>query len=197
MYRIGLTGGIASGKSTVSSILIELGAFLIDADKIARLVVQPFQPAWQDIVKQFGQQVLHTDQTIDRDKLGNIIFKDTSMRALLDDITHPRIKQEVIKQAQEAEERGYAVVVFDIPLLIEVKWLDIVDAVWLVYVDESTQLIRLMQRNGYTYSQAQERIRAQMSLTEKLAYADVVIDNNQDVANTRQQVATAWKNISR
>ena len=195
MYTIGLTGGIASGKSTVSAILKELGAYIIDADKIAREIVMPHKPAWYDIVAHFGIEILLPDGRINREMLGGKIFKDKIERQYLEEITHPYIKDEIQKSIDHARSIGERVIVLDIPLLFESGWVTMVDAIWVVYVERQIQLSRLMNRNQLTLQQAQERISAQMSLDEKVKQADLVINNNLDLAYTKSQVTAAWQRI--
>ncbi len=195
MYIIGLTGGIASGKSTVSAMLAELGAYIVDADKIAHEIVAPGQPAWREIVDHFGENVLLPDEKIDRKLLGNLIFENISERTWLEKITHYRIKERVEQILGQVRNQGYAVAVLDIPLLFEAGWQDMADEIWVVYVNESTQLSRLISRSNVLPEQAAARIKAQMSLSEKINYADVIIDNNKDVDETRRQVVAAWQKI--
>lgn len=192
MYVIGLTGGIASGKSSVSAILYRQGAYIIDVDQIAYNITLPGRLAWQEIIAAFGQEVVLPEGTIDRKKLGEIIFHDNNLRAILEEITHPKIKDDVSKKLKDLQNQGVSIAVLDVPLLIEVGWQMLADEVWVVAVDQKTQLARLMARNSLTSEQAQARIAAQMSLKEKLKYADVVIDNNGSIENTKSQVIKAW-----
>jgi len=194
MITIGLTGGIASGKSTVSAMLAELGAFVVDADKIAREIVAPHQPAYNDIVAEFGPQVLDAAGNLNRQVLAEIIFNDVIAKQRLERITHPRIRQRMLELRDSVRGR-YEVVVFDVPLLIEKGWGEIVDTIWVVYVNRATQIARLMARDRLTREQAEARIANQMSLDEKVKYADVVIDNNRDVDHLRRQVLAAWQSI--
>ena len=195
MYTIGLTGGIASGKSTVSAMLKELGAYIIDADEIAREIVMPQKPAWHDIIDHFGMEILLPDGRINREMLGGKIFKDKMERQYLEGVTHPYIKDEIEKRIDHARSIGERVIVLDIPLLFESGWVTMVDAIWVVYVEYEIQLSRLINRNQLTLQQAQERIAAQMSLDEKVKQADVVITNNLDLAYKKSQVTAAWQRI--
>ena len=195
MFRIGLTGGIGSGKSTVSAILKRLGAVIIDADQLARQVVEPDSPAWKEIVAAFGDDILLPDRNLNRKRLGEIIFADEKKRKLLESITHPAIGSAVEEELRQAEEQGAAVAVLDVPLLIESGWTNQVDEVWLVYVDPDLQEQRLMARNRLSKNEAQERIASQMNLRDKLQYANVIIDNNQDVETTTRQVRKAFDAI--
>lgn len=196
MYIIGLTGGIASGKSTVSTMLAELGAYIIDADEIARTIVMPNQPAWHDIVAHFGSEILLPDGTINRRVLGEKIFKDKAERICLEKITHPYIEDQIQKNIAHAKLIGTNIVVLDVPLLFETGWQRMVDEIWVVYVEREVQLTRLIARNKLTYQQAMDRIDAQMSLSEKVKKADVVIDNNLDIEHARKQVTVAWGKLS-
>ena len=192
MVVIGLTGGIASGKSTVSDMLSALGALIIDTDKLSREVTLPGKPAWQEIVDRFGKEILDADGQINRKCLGQIIFADSQARTELERITHPRIEAEAMAVINNAQRCACERVVLDAPLLIEVGWQNKVDVVWVVFVDEQVQLNRLIQRDNISYEDAMARINAQLSLAEKLKYADVVIDNSDSKEQTREQVIRAW-----
>lgn len=193
MHTIGLTGGIATGKSSVSKILKELGAIVIDADAIARFVVEPMQPAWRQVVSHFGNQVLLSDNRINRRMLADIVFSDAAERRNLENITHPAIWEEVKRQTDAAKAAGEQIIVLDVPLLFETHWQDKVDSIWVVVVDRHTQTERLMQRDSLDRKQAELRIAAQYSLEEKKKLADVVIDNSGDLESTRIQVQAAWQ----
>ena len=195
MYIVGLTGGIASGKSTVSTVLAELGARIIDTDEIARQIVQSGQPAWHEIVTYFGNEVLLSDGTINRKILGEKIFKDKVARQHLEEMTHPYIEKEVQNRLAQAERDGERIVILDVPLLFEIGWQAKVDSIWVVYVEEKVQLARLMARNDFTTKQAMDRINAQMDLREKVKQADLIIDNNSDVEHTKAQVKVAWEDL--
>ncbi len=196
MRVIGLTGGIASGKSTVSGMLRELGARVVDVDAIARAVVEPGRPAWEEIVAWLGQDILQADGNIDRRRLGELVFADKEARAALEAITHPRIAAAAQEALAAAERDGCAVAVLDVPLLYEAGWDKRVDEVWVVYVDTPTQQGRLMTRDGLTAAQAGTRIAAQGPLAAKADLADVVIDNGGDPDDTRAQVTAAWKRVA-
>lgn len=195
MYVIGLTGGIASGKSTVSKMLAELGAFILDADKIAHEVMEPQKPAWHDIINYFGEEILLSDQTINRTKLGEKIFNNENARTKLEAIMHPRIKQRIFEKMTCFAQCDGKCLVLDVPLLYEVGWQDMADEIWVVYVDQDVQIQRLMKRNGLSLEQAMVRIKSQMDLVEKAKYANVIIDNNRDLNNTRSQVLTRWEQV--
>ena len=185
---IGLTGGIASGKSTVSNMFKELGITVIDADVEARLAVQQGEPAYKLIVSEFGEDILLENGEIDRPKLGSIIFYDSALRQRLNEITHPEVRKRMAQQMQEAVLNGEKAVVLDIPLLFEGKLTYMVEKTILVYVDAETQLKRLMNRNALSKDEAKARIQSQMPLSEKVKLADAVIDNTGTIESTKQQL---------
>ncbi|MED4313166.1 dephospho-CoA kinase [Heyndrickxia coagulans] len=185
---IGLTGGIASGKSTVSNMLKAKGFTIVDADIAARKVVEPGEPAYEQIIEAFGKGILLEDLTIDRKKLGALIFADEALRMKLNSIVHPAVRAWMTREKDRAIENGEKTVFLDIPLLFESRLTYMVERTILVYVDEETQLKRLMARNGLSEKEAQMRIRAQMPLSEKKALADAVIDNNGSPEETKQQL---------
>ena len=175
---IGLTGGIASGKSLVAEELKRLGAHLIDADEIAREVVKTGLPAYNEIVKEFGEKILNPDKTINRKELGRIIFSNAELRRRLERITHPRIQEKIDKYIKEIKGRNPdAIIVVDAALLIEAGLYKKMEKVIVVYADEKTQIERLMERDGFTMDEAKNRLSAQIPLTEKRRYADFVIEN--------------------
>jgi dephospho-CoA kinase len=189
---LGLTGGIGSGKSVVASMFAQLGADVVDADQLAREVVEPGEPALEEIATAFGRDILLPDGRLDRDKLGRIIFADPVARGRLNAITHPRIQE---RMAAEIAVRGSrpGVLIVDIPLLYENDRGGAVETVIVVWVDSETQLRRLIERDGLTEQEARQRIAAQMSLDEKRARADVVIDNSASRENTRRQVEAIYR----
>lgn len=193
MRIVGLTGGIASGKSTVAGLLEKLGARVIDADKLAREVVRPGEPAWQEIVDWLGPDILLPDRTLSRERIARLVFSDSQARSRLEAITHPAIRRCVKQAVAAAKEQGAAVVVLDIPLLFEVGWTEMMDEIWVIYVDQSTQEARLMDRDRMTLRDALARIASQMSLAEKARLATTVIDNSKDFAYTKEQVEVAWQ----
>jgi dephospho-CoA kinase len=192
---LGLTGGIGSGKSMVASMFAQLGADVIDADQLAREVVEPGQAALEEIARAFGRDMLMPDGRLDRGKLARIIFADPVARARLNAITHPRIQE---RMATEMARRGSrpGVLVVDIPLLYENDRAGTVEAVVVVWVDARTQLRRLIERDGLSEEEARQRIAAQMPLDEKRARADVVIDNSGSRANTRRQVDAVYRRFA-
>jgi dephospho-CoA kinase len=185
---IGLTGGIASGKSTVSNMFKDLGIPVVDADVIAKETVQKGRPAYKEIVRVFGEDILGADLQLDRVKLGAIIFQSEEKRLLLNQIVHPAVRKEVLLQKEAFVREGHETVVLDIPLLFESKLTSFVDKVLLVFVDDTVQLERLMARNDFTTEEAKSRIQSQMPLTEKAALADVLINNNGTIEETREQL---------
>jgi dephospho-CoA kinase len=193
---IGLTGGIAAGKSLVSGYLCELGALVIDADKLAREVVEPKSPVLEEIREVFGDGVLNEDGTLDRKKLGDIVFKSDTERKRLNDLIHPRVFEKVKKLIDENKDtKTWPVIIIDAPLLIEVGMIEITDEVWVVSLDEETQLKRLMKRDDLTREEAQRRLKTQMPLNEKLKFADRVIDNNGNREDTIRSVQTLWEEL--
>ncbi|WP_160723964.1 dephospho-CoA kinase [Bacillus sp. USDA818B3_A] len=185
---IGLTGGIASGKSTVSNMLMKRSITVIDADVEARLAVMKGEPAYNKIVAEFGEDVLLENGEIDRQKLGAIIFHQADKRQTLNEITHPEVRRRMLEQVETAKTNNEELVVLDIPLLFESKLTYMVEKTLLVYVDHDIQLQRLMDRNNLTMEDAQARIRSQMPLSEKMDLADAVINNNGSIEDTKKQL---------
>lgn len=185
---LGLTGSIASGKSTVSLMFDDFDIPVVDADKIAREVVMPGEKAYEQIINSFGHDILLDDKTIDRKELGAIIFADEMKRNELNGIVHPAVREKMLAKQNAYAEAGAKCVVLDIPLLFESKLTHFVDKTVVVYVDEHVQLQRLMNRDGYTEEEAGQRIKAQLSVKEKAERADVVIDNNGTKHNSYRQL---------
>ena len=181
---VGLTGGIATGKSTVAETLRSLGAEVIDADQLARDVVAPGEPALAEIVREFGE-VRNPDGTLDRKKLGAIVFGDAARRKQLEAITHPAIRDRFLARLAELEARGFTgVVFFDAPVMIESGNYRSMDRLVVVFTDESTQRSRLMARDGMAAAEATSRMATQMPVVDKAKLADYVIDNTGDRAAT-------------
>jgi len=196
MRVAGLTGGIASGKSTVSAMFRELGAPVIDADVISREVVEPGRPALAEIAAAFGPSVLLPDGRLDRGALGRMVFGDDVARGRLEAIVHPHVfaaEQERLEALRAQGRHPWAIV--DAALLIEAGTYRRKDAVILVYVDESTQLARLQARDGLSRREALQRLAAQMPLKKKRRYADYIIDNGGDLDETRRQVQGVWAEL--
>lgn len=188
MLRIGLTGGISSGKSTVSNMLKARGIPIIDADHIARDVVEPGEPALKKIISVFGSTIIKENGILNRKKLGNIIFSDESLRYKLNSIMHPAIRAKMLSLAAYYEEQREKVIVLDIPLLIESELMGMVDKILLVYVDPDTQLERLMKRDQLSIDTAKLRINSQMPLEDKKQYADEIINNSLNLESTETQL---------
>lgn len=193
---IGITGSIATGKSTVSNIIKDLGFTVIDADIAARKVVEPGEAAYEKIVNEFGKQILLENGEINRKKLGEIVFNDEKKRLLLNAIVHPAVRKWMNDQKEEAFKRGEQVVFLDIPLLYESKLTNMVDEVIVVYVDEQTQLDRLMKRNDLTIEEAKARMNAQISIEEKKQMTDYVIDNRGSLKETKHQLKQILKKLN-
>lgn len=191
---IGLTGSIATGKSTVANMIKELGIPVIDADKIAREVVEPGEPAYEQIVNQFGQGILFPDGTLDRKKLGSIVFQNKEKREQLNCIVHPAIRKKMDAQKNDYLQRGFKTVVMDIPLLFEGKRnQNEFDKILLVAVSEEVQLKRLLERDKMGEEDARNRIRSQMPIKEKIPLADAVIWNNGTLEETKAQLLAILK----
>jgi dephospho-CoA kinase len=193
---VGLTGGIASGKSAVARILERLGAAVINADDLAREVVEPGKVAWQEIVDAFGTGVLQPDQTLDRQKLRTLIFSDREGRKKLEAIIHPRVRALAEQRIRERALAGYSTIVYEVPLLFEGKLHEWLRPVILVACDPETQRKRLQERDHLTPTEAQKHIDAQMSLAEKRRLADYVIDNNGSLEEVETQVKAILEKIS-
>ncbi len=190
---IGLTGGIACGKSTVSKMLRKLGACIIDADKIAHELSEPGQAIYQAYVEHFGSGILNDESCLDRKAIAERVFACPEEKQWLDSTAFPLILEELKKQLAEAKRAKASVAVLDVPLLFEAGWDKLAEESWLVYVPEDEQLRRLCLRDKCNAEQALRRIRAQMPLEEKMARAEVTIDNSGTMAVTRRIVKDLWK----
>lgn len=197
MRVIGLTGGIATGKSTAAGILRGFGAFVIDADQVAHQVTAPGEPAVAAIARQFGPEFVRADGSIDRARLAGVVFADDGERQKLNAIIHPLVRAKMQAMIGTARESGELATVLDVPLLVESGGAYGTDEVWLVYVPEPVQIERLMSRNKLTREEAMLRIAAQMPIEEKRRYADVVLDNTGDVDALRRQLAREWQRFTR
>ncbi len=177
MILVGLTGGVATGKSTVARMFKRCGAVVIDADRLAHEVVTPSKPAWHAIVNTFGNEILNTDRSINRHALGSVVFRDKAKLRHLEQIIHPRVAREQVRLTkQAARENPKAVVIYDAPLLFEAGIDKRVDKAIVVTVDQATQIARLKKRNGLTESEARRRVKSQLPLAKKTARADYVLD---------------------
>jgi len=196
MLIAGLTGSIATGKSTVSTIMKDLGAFIVDADRAAREVVLPGMPAWERIVRIFGRDVLQPSGEIDRERLGRLVFNDAKMRAMLEEVVHP----EVVRHMEDrivtiGTGSPDAVVILDVPLLIETGMQRGVNEVIVVYCPEDQQIRRLMIRDSVNRDEALARVRSQLSIEEKRRFASMLIDNGGTREETRIQVISVFESL--
>ncbi len=197
MILIGLTGGVATGKSTVARMFQQCGAVVIDADALAKAVVQPGKAAWQDIVRRFGKSILNPDRTINRQAVGAIIFRHPAKRQMLERLVHPRVAREQRRLTREAARKDRdAVVIYDVPLLFEAGIAKRVEKIIVVTADQKTQIARLKKRNGLSRAEALRRIRSQMPLTQKIRRADLVIDGTLSRATGRKRVQDAFKMLA-
>ncbi len=189
MLLVGLTGGIGSGKSQVAQMFKRLGAYLIDADELAREAVQPDRPVLKRIVEAFGPEILNPDGTLDRAKLGRLVFSDSEKREMLNSIVHPHVFMEEERRRKEiARKDPKAIVLFDAALLIETGSCQLMDKVILVTIDRRSQISRIMKRDGLTREEAVRRIEAQMPQSKKKGKADYVIDGGQPLSTIEDQV---------
>jgi dephospho-CoA kinase len=192
MLKVGLTGGIGSGKSAVSALLAEQGAVIIDADRIARAVLAPGTPGLEQVVEAFGAELLTADGALDREALGRIVFADAAQLARLNAIVHPLVGERTAEETAEAEASGTRVAVFDVPLLVENGLQSLYDVVVVVSAQPQTQLARLTEQRGMAEADARARIAAQATLEDKLAAATYVIDNDGPREALAPQVAELW-----
>lgn len=187
MKLVGLTGGIASGKSTVAKILQSLGAAIVNADDLAREVVEPGHEAWKEIVASFGTDILQSDQTLDRQKLRTLIFNQPEARKRLESIIHPRVRALAEERIRQYAAAGYPVVIYEVPLLFEGNLQEWLRPVILVACDVETQTARLQKRDHLTAAEAEKHIAAQMSLKDKRRLADYVIENSGSLEDLERQ----------
>ncbi len=195
LFKIGLTGGIACGKTNVLRRFRDLGAHTIDADNLARLVVRPGLPAHQEIVDRFGPGILDSEGNIDRPRLGEIIFADEPARQDLNRIVHPRILEEEDRWIAECDPEKSRLVVVDAALMIEVGTFSRYDAVVVAFCPPAVQLCRLLRRDRLTREQALQRIDSQLSVYRKLTFADYVIDTSGEFSNTREQIDHVYREL--
>jgi len=195
---VGLTGGIVGGKSTVASMFRDLGAKIIDADKLGHSAILPYRPAWEKITRLFGKGVLQNDLTIDRGKLGKIVFTNQTLLKKLNEITHPEIIKLIKKEISFAKNKNYSqekILIIDAALIYEAKIDRLMDKIVVVYIDEDEQIKRLIKRNNLSKDEALQRIKSQMPMKEKAEMADYVIDNSSSLDETKKQVEKIWKNL--
>ena len=194
MILVGLTGGVATGKSTVANMFKQCGAVVIDADEIARIIVKPDKPAWRQIVRTFGRSVLAPDRTINRHALGAIVFRHPAKRRLLEQIIHPRVAREQARRTKlAARQDPHAVVIYDVPLLFEAGIDKRVDRTIVVTADRKNQISRLKRRNGLTRAEAIRRIKSQMPLSMKAHRADHVLDGVSAPSLLRAQIRHLYR----
>jgi len=195
MKVIGLTGGIGSGKSTVSQFLAELGAVILNADEVGHEAFKPDTEIWRKVVAAFGRQILTPDGNIDRKKLGDIVFGNPESLSRLNQIMHPRMYDMVKAQFEEYQRQGVAVAVLEAPLLIEAGWTSLVDEVWVTTASETTVLKRLEERTGLSQVESLTRIHSQLSSAERVRHADVVINTDCDLDEVKARVKELWKGL--
>jgi len=196
MLNIGLTGGIACGKSTVARMFVQNGAHLIDFDRLAHEVQEPEKLAWQKVVDCFGKEIIRPDGKIDRVKLGNIVFADKKKLNKLNKIVHPLVYQEWHKRLEKiGTKEKHAIVLSDIPLLFEGKMQHLFDLTMLVLIAPEEQIRRLMARSGVSKEEAEKRLNSQMPIREKISLADIVIDNSGSTSETEKRVGQVWQEL--
>ena len=195
MIVIGLTGGIASGKSTAAEQLRKSGAHVIDADRLGHRVYEPGSPGFQKVVNEFGHDLVAADGSINRQLLGGKVFGDPAQMKRLTDIAWPEIRRMAAEEIEAERERGTAVVVLEAAVLIEAEWTDLVDEVWVVYVKPEIARERLMTRNNLSAEAAQARIDSQLSNKDRLALADVKIENSDSIEELTKKVDARWKKL--
>jgi len=196
MKVIGLTGGIASGKSTVAGFLAELGAVVIDADKVGHEVFKPDTEPWREVVTAFGTGILKPNGEIDRSKLGKIVFGNPDSLARLNQIMHPKINDMVRAQIEEYQRQGVDLVVLEAPLLLEAGWVSLVDEVWVTVAPESTVLRRLKKKTWMSREQSLARIRSQLPSEERIKRADAVIDTDCSLDELKTKVKELWQKLA-
>jgi dephospho-CoA kinase len=192
---IGLTGGIASGKSAVSDMMERLGAVVIDADKMGHAAFLPDTDAWREVVATFGNGILGDNNEINRSKLAGIVFHDAEALERLNAIMHPMMYRIAEQRIEALREEGADVVVLEAALLIEANWTNLVDRVWVVITPESVAIDRLRSQKGFTEEQARARIQAQMPTAERSKYADVKIENDSSMDSLRDKVEGLWRQL--
>ena len=193
---VGLTGGIAGGKSTVSMMLRDLGAQLVDFDVLARKVVQPGTPGLAKVVDSFGKQILTPDGSLDRRRLAEIVFRDRKKRRTLEQLIHPDIYEAFVRQVSRITAGQFdAVIVAEVPLLVEVNLIDLFDRIVLVYTSRQVQIERLMDRPDMTRRAAEDMLEAQLPIEEKKKYADHIVYNDGSLESTRRQVRALWEEL--
>jgi dephospho-CoA kinase len=198
MLIVGLTGGVASGKTAVSQVLKEEGAYIIDADQIARELVQSHKPAWNELIRAFGQEILQEDGSIHRKKLADKVFADPKQRKLLNQILHPRIKEEMDRRAKKIGEKDpKAIVVIDAPLIVELGDHREMDKLIVVTTTQTQQIERMKDRDGTSPKEALRIVSSQMPMEEKSKFADYVIQNEGSLEETKKRAKEIFKDLKR
>lgn len=195
---VGLTGGIVGGKSTVASMFKDLGAKIINADKLGHSVILPHRPAWKKIVKIFGKDILQNGLTVNREKLGKIVFANQTLLKKLNKITHPEIIKLIIKEINLAKNKTYnqqKILIIDAALIYEAKMDRLMDKIIVIYINEDEQVKRLIRRNNLSKEEALQRIKSQMPMKEKVKIANYVIDNSSSLDKTKEQVEKIWEEL--
>jgi dephospho-CoA kinase len=196
MLNVGLTGGIATGKSTVVRMLTKKGARVIDHDGLVHALQEPGQPVWKRIIETFGRDILDPEDRIDRKKLGALVFDDEPRRKTLEGIVHPAVLEEAQRQRDEiGRQERQAIVLSDIPLLLEVGMQDRFDLILLVYAPPEVQILRVMKRNNLSREEAIARLKSQMPIGEKLNFADLVIRNDGTMRDLEKRVDEVWQEL--
>lgn len=196
MILVGLTGGVATGKSTVAKMFQHCGAVVIDADQLAHAAVEPGKPAWRDLVRTFGRTVLNPDRTVNRQSLGAIVFRNKTMLRRLERIIHPRVAREQARLTKQAmKHNARAVVIYDVPLLFEAGIDRRVDATIVVTANQQTQIARLKKRNGLSRAEALRRIKSQMPLADKRRSADYVINGTTPLGKLAGDIACLYETL--
>ena len=197
MVVIGLTGGILAGKSTISGMLAEKGAVIIDADKIGHAAYKPHTETWQELLDAFGDGILKKNGEIDRKRLGEIVFADPDALSRLNRTVHPRMREMMREEIEQLRGEGVAVVVLEAAVLIEADWTDLADEVWVAVAPEDVVIKRLRDRGGLSEEQARARIRSQLPAEERAKHADVIIDTDCDISEVRARVDELWGRIQK
>jgi len=195
MNVIGITGGIGSGKSTVTQCMAEMGAVVIDADRVGWEAYMPNTEVWHDVVSEFGQQVVAENGEINRQKLGQIIFNNPALRERLNKIMHPRMYKMMEKKIEAYRKEGVQTVVLEAAVLIEANWTPLVDKLWVTVASEPVVIERLKKQRGMTEEQVLSRIRSQLSIEERKKYADEIIQNDGDLEEMREKVKALWAKL--
>jgi len=195
---VGLTGGIVGGKSTVALMFKDLGAKIVDADKLGHSVILPHRPAWEKITRLYGKDILRNDLTIDRKQLSKIVFTNQTLLKKLNKITHPEIIKLIKKEINLAKNKTHSqekILIIDAALIYEAKIDRLMDKIVVVYIDEDEQIKRLIKRNNLSKDEALQRIKSQMPMKEKAEMADYVIDNSSSLDETKKQVEKIWQSL--